>query len=597
MAKSGGWFRANEKVILAVLCSILMASWLILPRLRDLLTGSDDIVGEIFGEEVSRRELHALAANLEADPPREGEAESFLLTPWVMLVWAEEAKRCGITVTDEEVAEYLEERFRTSSDESFDGRLYQDFLRDQRLPAGAYEDAVHVRLAAGKLLETIWNSAALPTEEAWTWHARDTQKVKAAYIRLRAKDFLDVVKVTEKEIRDTYERFADKKPEKDPEGFGRGYLEPRKVKIEYVIAPSDKYTKDPLITERQVRAYYEQNKERDFKVRPPDSTDDKKGDKAGKDKKPTYQPFADVAADIEEKLRLAEARDIAWDVMADINEKVRRSVKYDRRARKYLPLNLKGIVKEAGLEPRITGFFAPNNPPKGLFGAFTLRNQNFTRTQRGLISRRYPLRAENGPFIFRTLEIQPEVPAEYERIEDKVREHVRLKKALDMATEIAGRAVRAPNLDEAEKQVEKEIAGRLQNAPEKGKAKKAADLFKRDESKVFSNPMHGRSRSIRDATGVSEEFDDRAFAATAFALREGELGMAVLDPARPRVVFVLQRTAALPADRKEFDKDCDRIKQALLRRKQRAVVRTWLEQVLRRAQPSKSFLDTLGARR
>lgn len=304
MAKVSGWFRSKEKLILVGICSLLMVSWIIMPSLASLFRSRRGPAGEIFGREVSVGELRGLDVNLRTDQALQQVPGSAGARPWVMLMWSEEAKNCGITVSDEEVSEYLKARFPSSAQGGFDPGAYERLLSDWRVSAAEFESGIRTQLSAMKLMESIVNSVAMSTEEAWAWYARNRQQAKAAYIKLRAKDFMPLVTVTGKEMRDTYEAFADKKAESDEfdpsrpqrqrsqkDPFGRGYLQPRKYKIKYIMAPDEKYADEVLITERQVRAYYEKNKDRDYKLNPPGPAQDGSTDKSNKTSQPTTSPW------------------------------------------------------------------------------------------------------------------------------------------------------------------------------------------------------------------------------------------------------------------------------------------------------------------
>ena len=145
---------------------------------------------------------------------------------------------------------------------------------------------------------------------------RMDERVKVRLVTLEVGDALDQVKdVPEDALETQFGKYRTFLAGKSPEGYG--YRIPDKVAIEYLVADPAGFEKEaePQVTGDDVRAYYDANRESEFRIE-----EEKKDEPASADKKdaenaedrkppePTYRPFDEVRDEIRKKLVRREAQ-------------------------------------------------------------------------------------------------------------------------------------------------------------------------------------------------------------------------------------------------------------------------------------------------
>ena len=185
---------------------------------------------------------------------------------WQTLILAEEAKWYGISAGDDQVAEFLKMRFPAESGMGYNAKEYAAFLERPGIPAQAFESSLKTVLTAAALRRTVLRSVTLPEDEAWLWYARDNERVMADYIALRAEALAPLVVADDKSVQEFYEEHKDTPPDRDPNDVG--YLEPEQVSIEYVLCPFSRYLDSVVVTQQQVKAYYDAHKDQ-YRIRAP----------------------------------------------------------------------------------------------------------------------------------------------------------------------------------------------------------------------------------------------------------------------------------------------------------------------------------------
>jgi hypothetical protein len=569
------WLRTNAKYFLIAVCVVIMVTWLV--PWNTLLQKDRGPQEKIFGRVVSAQEVEALARTLNALNSRQQNLEAARSQAWMMLILAEEAKRYGISAGDDEVAEFLKQRFPTEAGAGYDASAYAAFVQHLGVPESAFENALKTALTASNLSRTVLKSVALPEDEAWLWYARENESVMAEYVELRAEALAPLIVPDDKALKDFYEDHRNTPPDRDRVG----YLEPEKVSIEYILCPYSRYLDAVVVTQQQVKTYYEAHKDQ-FSVQ----SQEAKADEPAK-----YKPLAAVADQIEAMLRREDAARAVDEDMKEVNDEIAAQTEVPFGSEEVRTADFAAIAKKFNLVHQVTDLFSADQADTVLPGAYDLRAKAFAQPAANIRRPSVTLAALDGKFVFQTLKAQDPRPAPFEAVRPRVEKDYRLAKAYEMAEEMADQALKeAPSsLDAVAAKLNAVIAERLKAVPA---AKDLKDYVLRGQSTFFVRPIEYRGQRYALKTGLPGDYEYLHFVDEAFALKDNDVGKA-LEPNGARAVFLLKRIAVKAADRAEFDKNLTGITDEFLARKRETVRQTWLADVRRRAQPSEEVMKYL----
>ena len=627
MANINAWLRQKEKLILVFLCAFIMVAWVGGVQIFQLFDSGPVPGGTVFGKSVSGRELVTMARRLQAFYGGRSVPEVVLLAKtWEIIMMGEEARRHGIRVGDEPVRQFLQERFPAKSGDGVDEPAYLAHLEQSRMAQADYEKIVRALLAAQFVEDAVARGVNLPKEEAWLWYSRENEQVKARYLQLRAENLASLVAVKEDDLKALYAKHADT-PRSTTPGLP-GYQDPEKVTIEYVMAPYGKYADAAKITDDQIKAYYEANKEKEFLAPEREEREDTKPDKTGDKKKkspegekaaapkgqtkaekeagkkeagPACRPLAEVKDEIVKNLRKSAGERKADAVMNKVNEAIWEALDTHFGSDKVPTIDMQQLAAKHALEyRRIARYFGADEVGTVLPGAYKLREKVFAQGTSSIGVPKPPMKADKGVFICQITDSRPPQPAKYETVRDKVEKDFRSQQGFQLAKEITSAAALEKDLDAAARIVEEKLGQCMKEGgikPEKDKDAKS--FYERGESKLFSRPrtyqgLGGRSLRYHYETGLPGRHNHADFADAAFNLKDGQVGM-VAEAGAALAGYVLQRTETKPAARKEFDKNLEQILRETLMKKREAVVKTWRADVRRRARPSAEAAQYLGA--
>jgi hypothetical protein len=589
MAGMNKWMREQAKWFLIIICVIIMVTWLV--PWNYLFRRAPGAQGKIFGKAVPAQTVEALARTLSSLSSRPPNLETARAQAWQMLILAEEAKRYGISAGGDEITELLKMRFPAESGVGYDANAYAMFLQRTGIPEQAFESSLKTYLTAIALVRTVLKSVTLPEDEAWLWYARDNERVQAEYIALRAEAFAPLVAADDKSLQEFYEEHASIPPERDPNGAG--YLEPEQVSIEYVLCPYSRYLDSAVVTQQQVKAWYEAHKDQ-YRVRP---------EAAKPDAPPTFKPLAEAAAQIEADLRKEEAARAVDEDMKEVNDEIATQTEVPFGSEEVRAADFAEIAEKFHLIHQVTPLFSADKADAILPGANDLKSKAFGQSAANIRRPSVTLAAQDGKFVFQILKIQDPRPAPFEAIRQQVEKDYRAAKGYELAQEMADQALKdnPSGLDAAAAKIEAAVAERLKALHfAKGESdfitKDPKTFVQRGKSDFFTHPKEYMGYRFALKTGLPGDGDYTHFVDEAFALKDNELGKA-LEPAGARAVFLLKRIAVEPADRAEFEKNRAGITDDFLARKRDTVRTTWLADVRRRAQPSQEVMNYLSSQK
>lgn len=129
---------------------------------------------------------------------------SDIINKYILLA---EAKKLGLSISDQEFAELLGtvEAFR--KDGKFDKDRYVEVLRQNKLEPEQFEKSEKTMLLVRKVVSVIRDTGA-PVSDAdiWAGYVREKGKVELAYTRFASSSYKDKVAVSDKELDGIYEK-------------------------------------------------------------------------------------------------------------------------------------------------------------------------------------------------------------------------------------------------------------------------------------------------------------------------------------------------------------------------------------------------------
>ncbi len=218
---------------------------------------NSQVIAKIGGEELSSQEA---ALSLQA-AMREGQIPPEVAEHYVPLyinkmiadrALAYQARRMGLEVTDAEVARVIQTMLpQLFQNGKLVGRdVYANFLAQQNLTIGQFEDNLRKQLLLTKLQDLVLEGAVVSKEEVEQAYHRENDKVKVAYVSISPAAYKSQVSAAPEEIKAYYAQNRDR--------FQVG--EKRSYKVlsldEAAVASSLN------ISDADLRAAYEQQKDR-----------------------------------------------------------------------------------------------------------------------------------------------------------------------------------------------------------------------------------------------------------------------------------------------------------------------------------------------
>ena len=195
-----------------------------------------------------------------------------------------EAKRLGLSVTKEEIQKAIMEYPAFQVNGQFSMGRYRALLRQNRMKPEDFEQSIAMDLLQRKIRGLLWSFIPVTEQEIKDRYKFANEKVKIAYVMFSPLRFKKSIKVKEKDLEAFFERHKEE------------FSIPEKIKVRYIVIDPDDFKNKVRVTDQDVKEYYEDNFEA-FKVKkqvrarhilfrlPPDATkeqEEKVKDKAEK---------------------------------------------------------------------------------------------------------------------------------------------------------------------------------------------------------------------------------------------------------------------------------------------------------------------------
>lgn len=263
-------FQRSRNVLLLVFSLFLLVGLVLfyIPNRAinpDAAPTSDDrqiVIAEVAGRDVTLAQFRVVAANLSARFSQgnplpastlkmlgvDKEALDRLIDERLAL---EEAERLNIKGTDRDVSDVVVRTYVEQDTGKFIGvEEYKRRLRLNGQDVGEYEQSLRDSAAATKFRKLVIASTQISDREADEQYKQDNTKVELVYAVVSLENARSRFVPTEADLRALYESQKDQFKATDPVR-----------KVEYIFIPTDEVAKTIKLTEKDLQAEYDQNKQ------------------------------------------------------------------------------------------------------------------------------------------------------------------------------------------------------------------------------------------------------------------------------------------------------------------------------------------------
>ncbi len=209
------------------------------------------VMGEINGRKVTAKEYNTAYMDVYRDAQlssRELSRDQINDAAWLRLILLDEAKKYGLQVSDEQVANRIATIFKRNG--KFDKRFYIDILsRSFRVPPSVYEEQTRKTIMIDTLRDLILDGIKITDNEIYQQYLLDNQKLTVNYILFPYRDYLPKITPTQEELMAYYEENKE------------NYKKPNEVNTKYVSTSVADYMSKFEASEEEAKKYFEDNKQ------------------------------------------------------------------------------------------------------------------------------------------------------------------------------------------------------------------------------------------------------------------------------------------------------------------------------------------------
>ncbi|MBX9654803.1 SurA N-terminal domain-containing protein [bacterium] len=281
-------FRKNQKFVLAILAIAAMIAFILGGFLNGIgRSGEDPVVATVYGEPVrlstvrlysqQRQQVNeflrrAALYSKSTAPPQGFPIDKDNVIAGIAL--SKKADRMGITVNDEEVMNWLNQ----ITEQKLTGDDFEGILRGRINPlkktASNKDDSFAMsdvilfstlrrELAVERLLRISMPPQSTDFEEpadVWERESPRYTEMGIEFVEVPVKKYIDEAAApNEQQLKETYNKYATVVA--DTKNGTPGFLQPRRIDVQYLAAKVDDFAKDVKVTDEEIAAYYEKNKE------------------------------------------------------------------------------------------------------------------------------------------------------------------------------------------------------------------------------------------------------------------------------------------------------------------------------------------------
>ncbi len=229
----------------------------------------------------------------------------------------QEAKRLGLSVSDEELREAIESIPAFQVNGQFDKRAYEWFLRSNRMTPEEFEQSQRQNLLISKVVNLIRsNEGTVSDDEALDTYLFENERINLAFLKIAPDSLKNRVSANEIEIKDYYQKHQDE------------FRIPTLVQVQYLLFRPSDFEKKIQVSADDAKRYYDLQKDafkipkqvraRDIliKIEPQDTPDkiEAKKKKAEEilEKAKKTKDFASLAKQYSEAANGPKGGDLGW---------------------------------------------------------------------------------------------------------------------------------------------------------------------------------------------------------------------------------------------------------------------------------------------
>jgi peptidyl-prolyl cis-trans isomerase D len=163
---------------------------------------------------------------------------------------SQEARRLGLKVTDDEIADAIYHYPAFQINGGFDENRYRSLLNYHRMEPADFEAGIRSELLVEKIGHFIKSFFPITDEEAMDYYTFQNEKINLGFAALNPGDFKEKIQVTQADKEDYFKDLKEK------------YRVPSQIKIAYIIIDPSDFKDKVTVTEQEIADYYEYNPER-----------------------------------------------------------------------------------------------------------------------------------------------------------------------------------------------------------------------------------------------------------------------------------------------------------------------------------------------
>jgi len=241
----------------------------------------------------------------------------------------QEAARLGIEIYDEELSEAIESIPSFQVNGQFDQRIYERFLRLNRMSAEEFERAQRESLLLSKVTNLVkLNGGKVSEEEILETYLFENERINLIFLKVSPESFKAQVTVNELELKDYFQKHQEE------------FRVPTFLQIQYLIFRPSDFEGRAQVSSDDIKRYYDLQKERFkipkkvrareilIKVSTEDSSDrmDEKRKKADEilEKAKKTKDFGSLARQYSESNTAFKGGDLGWVQRGTVDESIER---------------------------------------------------------------------------------------------------------------------------------------------------------------------------------------------------------------------------------------------------------------------------------
>ncbi len=164
----------------------------------------------------------------------------------------QEARRLGLSATDEELMNAIAQVPEFHVNGRFNKERYIQLLRANRLTPAQFEEDQRKQLTIQRLLGVLADAAHVTEAEVRERYRFEQEKINLQFIRFSVSDNLSEVEINDEDVQKFYDRNKE------------SLKEPLKVQVEYIPYSFEQFSGPVHLTDKEVEEYYSANRATKF---------------------------------------------------------------------------------------------------------------------------------------------------------------------------------------------------------------------------------------------------------------------------------------------------------------------------------------------